>query len=99
MKLIIAIVRPVVVDRLLRAFDEIDDFPGVTVSDAEGYAQRIRSVHDDPLEPLRPYRMLQIAVTAERVDEICDAIAVHAHTGKKGDGIVWVVPLERSALI
>jgi nitrogen regulatory protein PII len=33
------------------------------------------------------------------VDEIVEAIRKHAHTGKKGDGIIWVMPLEKAIVI
>lgn len=37
MKLIVAVVRPIVIDRLVVAFEEMDGFPGVTITDTEGF--------------------------------------------------------------
>jgi nitrogen regulatory protein PII len=33
------------------------------------------------------------------VEQIVAAIREHAHTGKKGDGIILVVPIENAVLI
>ena len=42
MKLIFAAVRPSMIDRIVAALEEIQDFPGVTVSDTEGFGRRTR---------------------------------------------------------
>lgn len=99
MKMIIAIVRPVVIDKLVTALDSIENFPGITVSDVEGLAQRLKSVHYDSLHPLKPYKQIKIAAEGELLDEIISTIRQIAHTGKKGDGIIWTMPIESSVLI
>lgn len=98
-KLIVAIVRPFVLDKITVALEAIEKFPGVTVSEAEGFGQRLRNTLDDALNPFHPKKRIEIAAPVEKVDEIVEAIRKHAHTGKKGDGIIWVMPIEQTVVI
>ena len=43
MKLITAIIRPNMLDKLTVALEDVPNFPGMTVSKAEGFGQRLRS--------------------------------------------------------
>ena len=99
MKLIIAIVRPFTIERIVVALENIENFPGVTVSDAEGFGQRLRTTHYDSLNPFREKKRLEIAAPASMAGLIVAAIRENAHTGKKGDGIIFVLPIEESILI
>ncbi len=98
MKLIVAIVRPFVIDRLLVAWENIENFPGVTVTDTEGFGQRIRTA-DDAINPLKPNKRIEIVASDELVAPIVAAIKEYAHTGRKGDGFVIVLDIESSTLI
>jgi len=94
MKLIVAVVRPFMLDRIIAALEEIEDFPGITVSDAEGFGRRPRDVYPQELNPFKPKKLLKIAANDAMVDEIVEVLRENAHTGKKGDGIVVVLPIE-----
>ena len=98
MKLIVAVVRPNVLDRLIVAFEDIEEFPGVSVNNTEGFGQRVKSAAD-VLNPLRPNRRIEIACPDDKVELIVAAIKTHAHTGRKGDGFVVVLNIEESTLI
>jgi nitrogen regulatory protein P-II 2 len=98
MKLIIAVVRPFVVDRLLVTLEDIENFPGLTIVDSEGFGQRLAS-SSDAFNPFKPNKRVEIAAPDEMVEEIVEAIRAAAHTGKKGDGIIYVLPLEKTVLI
>lgn len=99
MKLITAVVRPFLIDRLVVAFEDIENFPGMTVIDSEGFGQRIRINPNDALNPFKPNKRIEIACNDEMVESIVSAIRSHAHTGKKGDGIILVISLENAILI
>ncbi len=99
MKLIIAVVRPHTIDRIVCALEDIENFPGITVSDAEGFGQRLRTTIYDALSPFKEKKRIEIAVNDEMVEPIIAAIRRSAHTGKKGDGIILVVPVENAVLI
>lgn len=98
MKLITAVVRPFLTDRLVVAFEDIENFPGMTISDSEGFGQRLKT-GSDALNPFKPNKRIEIAAPDEMVGEIVAAIREQAHTGKKGDGIIFVIPLEKTLLI
>ena len=98
MKLIIAVVRPFILDRLIAAFEEIPNFPGMTVIDSAGLGQRLLT-DSDAINPLKPNTRIEIAVSDEMVDTVVAAIKGRAHTGKKGDGIVLVLPLADLVMI
>lgn len=99
MKLIIAVVRPLVVDRLIVAFEDIEDFPGLTIVDSEGFGQRVRTNPNDVFIPFKPNKRIEVACNDEMFEQIIAAIRLHAHTGKKGDGIILVAPLENTIMI
>jgi nitrogen regulatory protein P-II 2 len=99
MKLIIAIVRPFTVEKIVTAFEDIEGFPGMTVIDSEGFGQRLRTTAYDALDPFKPNKRIEVAANDEMVDAIVGAIRHNAHTGKKGDGIIMVLPVENSVLI
>lgn len=94
MKLIVAVVRPFKVDELVNALEEIEGFPGMTVTDSSGFGQRLRNTAADTVDPFKPNKRIEIAANDEVVEDIVAAIRQTAHTGKKGDGIVVVLPVE-----
>ena len=98
-KLIIAIVRPFLIDKLVVAFEEIDQFPGITVGDVHGFGQRVDKTWDEALNPFHPKKQIEIAARNEMVGQIIEAIRKHAHTGKNGDGMVFVLPIEQTIRI
>ncbi len=99
MKLIIAVVRPHTLDKIVVALENIENFPGITVTDVEGFGQRLRTTVYDSLNPFKLKKQIEIAAGDDMVEQIVAAIREHAHTGKKGDGIIFVVPIEQSVLI
>lgn len=98
MKMIVAVVRPFVLDRLVLALENIENFPGMTVLDSEGFGQRVKTP-DDAINPLKPNKRIEIVTPEQMVGPIVAAIKEHAHTGRKGDGFVVVLNIEESALI
>ncbi len=99
MKLIIAVVRPFTVEKIVNAFENIDGFPGITIIDSEGFGQRMQTSSYDALDPFKPNKRIEISANDEMADEIVAAIKHNAHTGKKGDGIIVVLPIETAVLI
>lgn len=99
MKLITAIVRPTTMEKIVVALEGIENFPGITVTQAEGFGRRLQTSSYDALNPFKQKKRIDIAANDEMVEEIVEAIHRNAHTGKKGDGIIFVSPIERVALI
>lgn len=99
MKLITAVVRPFTLDKIVVALEGIEGFPGITVSEAEGFGKRLQTNSYDALNPFKEKKRIEIACNDEMVEVIVEAIRTSAHTGKKGDGIILVVPIENAYLI
>ncbi len=99
MKLIIGIVRPFTIDRLVVAFENIEGFPGMTIMDSEGFGQKFVTNPNDTINPFKPDKRIEIACNDDMVEQIVAAIRTGAHTGKKGDGIILVTPVENAYLI
>ena len=89
MKLIIAIIPPEHFNQLLDDLDE-QHLPGLTVSEARGFGQNDRDFTDVEMPPkLR----LEIACLDEEAEAIINAIYKSAHTGRRGDGKIFVMPI------
>lgn len=99
MKLIIAIVRPFTIEKLVNAFEQIESFPGMTVTDSEGFGRGLRSAAYDALDPFKPNKRIEIAANDDVFASVLEAIRENAHTGKKGDGLILVLPIEEAVLI
>lgn len=93
MKLIVAVVRPFTIDRIVVAFEGIENFPGMTVTDIVGFGQGLKTPGDE-INPFKPNKRIEIAANDDMVEPIVAAIRAQAHTGKRGDGVIVVIPIE-----
>jgi len=98
-KIIIAIVRPHMLDRIVVALEDIEDFSGITVTDVEGFGSTGRINGLSEVNPFHLQKQIQIFASADRVEEIVSAIRQQAHTGKKGDGLIAVLPVDEFVAI
>jgi len=94
MKLIFAAVRPAMIDRIIAGLEEIEDFPGVTISDAEGFGRRAKSDHPVEVYPMKATKQIKIAASDDMIERIVGVLRECGHTGRRGDGIVVVLPIE-----
>lgn len=96
MKEIRAIVRPSRLERLREALRAIPNFPGVTIFKAEGFTAPAaidkRTVKDE-LTDFSDKLMVCVLAEESMVEPIRQAIVAACHTGKIGDGLVWVVDI------
>jgi nitrogen regulatory protein P-II 1 len=90
MKEIRAYIQPYVLGRLVQVLAEIPEFPGLSVSDCEGFG-RDRVEAGSGFTQFAAKKRLEIFAPEELVDSIVAAIMQHAHTGRPGDGKVYVV--------
>lgn len=98
MKEIKAIVQPGKLARIREEFSRMRQFPGMSVAKVEGC-----SYHEDPEVPqtlhealtdFSPKVRIEIVAPEDRVEEIVRIIYQCAHTGRTGDGVIWVTPVE-----
>ena len=91
MKEIKAIIQPFMLSHVLHALRHIEGLPGVTVSEA-----RSIDLERGTLEQVTQVK-LEIMVPDDRADAVREAIQKHAHTGREGDGRIFVIPIEQAS--
>jgi nitrogen regulatory protein P-II 1 len=97
MKLVTAVVKPHKWEDVRGALEAVG-VTGMTVSEVNGYGRQkghtevYRGAEYDIA--LVPKVRLEIVVDDGDVGAVVDAIASSAHTGRIGDGKVWVVPVD-----
>jgi nitrogen regulatory protein PII len=110
--LIQAIIQPFKLDAVTRALGQLPGFGGMTVSDCRGFGHErlgleaedrdqpsARAADADLLE-FKPKLRLEIAVAGrERADAVAQTIARSAHTGRGGDGKIFLWPVTRAIRI
>ena len=102
MKMIVAVIRPEKVDDVVDAL-EVENVPGVTITDVRGrgeqggiclqYRAGKMQIHT------LPKTKLEIVIPDKDVDSIIKVIREHARTGKKGDGRIFVLPVDAAAWV
>ena len=97
MKLITAIVKPFKLDDVREALSALD-IHGMTVTEVKGFGRQkghteIYRGAEYTVEFLPKIR-IEVAVSDDRYESVIEAIISAAHTGKIGDGKVFVTSLE-----
>jgi nitrogen regulatory protein P-II 2 len=98
MKLITAIIKPFKLDEVREALDALD-LPGMTVTEVKGFGRQ--KGHSELYRGAEyvvdflPKIKIELAIADEVVDTAIEAIMKAAHTGKIGDGKIFVTPLEQ----
>lgn len=96
MKLISAVIQPSRLAKVRAAARAFPNFPGMTIDKVEGF-----SIHDDGPKTIKAeltdysvkYRLLIISPD-EQVDAIVQMIRKACYTGERGDGHIWVNPID-----
>lgn len=97
MKLITAIVQPYTLDDVRHAVESAGVL-GLTVTEVQGYGRQ--RGHTEVYRGAEyavdfvPKVRVEVLIDEEFVDRVTGAIIGAAHTGKIGDGKVWVSPVE-----
>lgn len=97
MKLICAIVKPFKLDDVREALSELN-VQGITVTEVKGFGRQKGHTElyrgAEYVVDFLPKAKIEIAVKDSEVDRVIDTIIKAAHTGKIGDGKIFVTPLE-----
>jgi len=97
MKLITAIVKPFTLDDIRTALEQLGTL-GMTVSEVQGYGRQKghTEVYRGAEYAVDFVAKLRVEVLTDdaNVEKVIEAIVNAAHTGKIGDGKVWVTPVE-----
>ncbi|GAB2989231.1 P-II family nitrogen regulator [Amycolatopsis acidiphila] len=97
MRLITAIVKPFTLDDVRAALEQLGAL-GMTVSEVQGYGRQKghTEVYRGAEYAVDFVAKLRVEVVTDdaNVEKVIEAIVNAAHTGKIGDGKVWVTPVE-----
>jgi nitrogen regulatory protein P-II 2 len=98
MKLITAIIKPFKLDDVRKAVSDVG-VQGVTVTEVRGFGRQRGHTEiyrgAEYVVEFVPKTKIEIAVANSLVDLVIDAIHKAAHTGKVGDGKVFVTDLQQ----
>jgi len=102
MKLIMAIIKPFKLDEVREALTPLG-VQGLTVSEVKGFGRqkgqteiyRGAEYHVNFLPKVK----IEVVVTDDLAEQVVESIATIAHTGKIGDGKIFVVDVERAVRI
>ena len=102
MKLIVAIIKPFKLDEVREALAEVG-VSGLTVTEVKGFGRQKGHTElyrgAEYVVDFLPKIRVELAVSAEQADIAIEAIVKAAHTGKIGDGKIFVLPVEQAIRI
>ena len=102
MKLITAIIKPFKLDDVREALAEVG-VQGITVTEVKGFGRQKGHTElyrgAEYVVDFLPKVKLEIAIKADQLDAVIDAISKAANTGKIGDGKIFVFDLEQAIRI
>ncbi len=102
MKLIIAIVKPFKLDDVREALTPLG-VQGLTVTEVKGFGRQKGQTEiyrgAEYQVSFQPKVKIEVAVLADQVEAVVEAIMRSAQTGKIGDGKIFVLDLERAVRI
>ena len=98
MKFIVAIVRPFKVTEIVDAMAADPAFPGMTVIECRGFGREKARAHgqadQESTHDFVGGQMILVAVPEANAADVARRLTKVAHTGRPGDGKVFVLPLE-----
>ncbi len=102
MKLIIAIIKPFMLDAVREALTALD-VQGMTVSEVKGFGRQKGHTEiyrgAEYTVDFLPKTKIEIAVDGDMADKVIEAIQNTANTGKIGDGKIFVLDLAQAIRI
>jgi nitrogen regulatory protein P-II 1/nitrogen regulatory protein P-II 2 len=102
MKLIVAVIKPFKLDEVREALSE-RGVSGITVTEVKGFGRQKGHTElyrgAEYVVDFLPKIKIEVAVVDEQVDAVVEAISKAAHTGKIGDGKIFVYGLDQAIRI
>ena len=102
MKFITAVIEPFKLDEVRAALSEIG-VQGMTVTEVKGFGRQKGHTElyrgAEYVVEFMPKIKLEVAVAADRLDEVVECIVEASKTGKIGDGKIFVTDLEQAVRI
>ncbi|NIP73271.1 MAG: P-II family nitrogen regulator [Gammaproteobacteria bacterium] len=102
MKLVTAIIKPFKLDDVREALSDIG-VQGITVTEVKGFGRQKGHTElyrgAEYVVDFLPKAKIEVAVAQDMVDPVIEAVTKAAHTGKIGDGKIFVFDLEQTIRI
>ena len=102
MKLIVAIIKPFKLDEVREVLSDLG-VSGITVTEVKGFGRQKGHTAlyrgAEYVVDFLPKIKIEVAIVDERVDAAVEAISKAAHTGKIGDGKIFVYSLQQAIRI
>lgn len=102
MKLVTAIIKPFMLDSVREALSEIG-VQGITVTEVKGFGRQKGHTElyrgAEYVVDFLPKTKLEIAISDDLVDGTVEAISKAAHSGKIGDGKIFVSTIDQAIRI
>jgi len=98
MKEIRAYIQPFMLPKLTQALLEIPDFPGMSISDCEGFG-REKIIDRQDYIPYVSRKRIEIFAPDEMVECIFNAVMTTANTHQHGAGKVYVIDVDKGGHI
>ena len=100
MKEIQAYIQPFMLSKVTSALQQIAGFPGMSVIEIQGFGRgKVKVPGDKVIREFVPKMRLEAVVKDELVEEVVRTIEKAAHTGNPGDGVIFVLPVEKAVRI
>lgn len=93
MKVIVAFIRPAKEEAVREALHELPGLTGASFSDVRGFGRGRSRVGDEDIVGAAPRVRVEVMANDLLANSVESTIASVAHTGKRGDGKVYVLPL------
>ncbi len=98
MKRIVAFIKPHKLQAVTLALHKVAGMTGVSVTDGRGFG-RLPLRETGKIFDFTPHVRLEIICEELLLEKLVDVIQKTAHTGLRGDGRIFVSPVERSIRI
>ncbi len=103
MKEIKAIIRPFKLDNVVTELHKIEELPGLTISEIQGFGRtKAKNATDAFQYGLHNYInriKIEIVVHDNLVDKVVEVIQKAAHTGNSGDGKIFIIDVTNTVRI
>ena len=100
MKEVKAYIKPHKLATVTQALKRIKEVTGLTVCEVKGFGRgRGRDARNGMINDFLPCVRIEVICRDEIVDVVVDTIEKAAYTGLKGDGKIYVIPVEQAVRI
>jgi len=83
-------------NKVTSALETIEDFPGMTVSDAHGFGRKrdLRERRAPRIDEIKGKAFIEIVTPDEKANQIVETLVRAARTCESGDGKAFALPVE-----